>query len=201
MSKFILQQDSLGPPKLVKIPINMPVKISEILRNNVKDKLARDEVVASMTVRLVRGVEIARIAKTAGFDTLYVDIEHSSFSLETTSQICIAALEVGIAPFVRVPGVAEIQRVLDGGALGVIAPHVGSADGGARGRAAAKFPPLGERSASRGRCRICITARSRPPRANAALNDGDHGHRAVRDRRGDRPRPTRSSRSRASTWC
>ena len=85
----------------------MPIKISDILRNNVKDMLARDEVVASMTVRLVRSVEIARIAKTAGFDTLYVDVEHSSFSLETTSQICIAALEVGIAPFVRVPGIAE----------------------------------------------------------------------------------------------
>jgi hypothetical protein len=38
------------------------VAIGEILRNNVKEKLARDEVVASMTVRLVRTVEIARIA-------------------------------------------------------------------------------------------------------------------------------------------
>jgi 4-hydroxy-2-oxoheptanedioate aldolase len=126
----------------------MPVKICEILRNNVKDMLARDEVVASMTVRLVRSVEIARIAKTAGFDTLYIDIEHSSFSLETTSQICIAALEAGIAPFVRLPGVAEIQRVLDGGALGVIVPHVGSAADARAAVTAAKFPPLGDRSAA-----------------------------------------------------
>src|SRR5262245_63628638 len=99
--------------------------IGDILRNNVKDKLARDEVVASMTVRLVRGIEIARIAATAGFDTLYVDVEHSSFSLETTGQICMAALEAGIAPFVRVPANTPeyISRVLDGGALGVLAPH------------------------------------------------------------------------------
>ena len=34
--------------------------IGDILRNNVKDKLARDEVVASMTVRLVRGSGINR---------------------------------------------------------------------------------------------------------------------------------------------
>lgn len=126
----------------------MSVKISDILRNGVKDKLARDEVVASMTVRLVRSIEIARIAKTAGFDTLYVDLEHASFSLETTSQICIAALEAGIAPFVRVPGVADIQRVLDGGALGVIVPHVGSAADARAAVKAAKFPPLGERSAA-----------------------------------------------------
>jgi 4-hydroxy-2-oxoheptanedioate aldolase len=94
--------------------------IGDILRNNVKEKLARGEVVASMTVRLVRGIEIARIARTAGFDMLYIDLEHSSFSIETTSQICIAALEAGIAPFVRVPANTPeyISRVLDGGALG-----------------------------------------------------------------------------------
>ncbi|HZN31808.1 MAG TPA: aldolase, partial [Xanthobacteraceae bacterium] len=95
------------------------MQISDILRNNVKEKLKRDEVVASMTVRLVRNIEIARIARTAGFDTIYVDVEHSSFSLETTAQICVAALEVGIAPFVRVPANTPdyISRVLDGGAL------------------------------------------------------------------------------------
>jgi hypothetical protein len=32
------------------------VKASEIARNLVKEKLARDELVASMTIRLVRGV-------------------------------------------------------------------------------------------------------------------------------------------------
>src|SRR3954465_12148012 len=100
--------------------------IGEILRNNVKEKLARDEVVASMTVRLVRTIEIARIARTAGFDSLYVDLEHSGFSLEPFGQICMPAVEAGIAPFVRVPANTPdyICRVLEGGALGIIAPHV-----------------------------------------------------------------------------
>src|SRR6266436_2535536 len=105
--------------------------IGNILRNNVKEKLARDEVVSSMTVRLVRQMEIAQIAKTAGFDTIYVDMEHCSASIETTSQICMAALAAGIAPFVRVPANTPeyITRVLEGGALGVIAPHIGSVEG------------------------------------------------------------------------
>ena len=124
----------------------MTIQASEILRNHVKDKLARGEVVASMTVRLVRGVEIARIAKTAGFDSLYVDMEHSSFSLETMGQICMAALEAGVTPFVRVPGVADVQRILDAGALGIIAPHVQSAAEARDYVKAAKYPPLGERS-------------------------------------------------------
>ena len=126
----------------------MAHEINELLRNHVKERLDRGDVVASMTVRLVRGIEIARIAKSAGFDSLYVDLEHSSFSLETTGQICIAALEAGITPLVRVPGLAEVSRVLDAGALGVIAPHVQSADDARAYVAAAKFPPLGHRSAA-----------------------------------------------------
>src|ERR1700751_2726199 len=126
----------------------MPSEINELLRNRVKEKLGRGEVVASMTVRLIRGIEIARIAKTAGFDSLYVDLEHASFSLDTTGQICIAALEAGITPLVRVPGIADVSRVLDAGALGIIAPHVQSAEDARAYVAAAKFPPLGHRSAA-----------------------------------------------------
>jgi 4-hydroxy-2-oxoheptanedioate aldolase len=144
----------------------------DIVRNNVKEKLARGEVVASMIVRLVRSVEIARIAKTAGFDSLYVDVEHSSASLETTSQICIAALEAGIAPFVRVPSIRpeHVSRVLDGGALGVIAPHIRSAAEAREVVRAAKFPPLGERSAAGALPHLHY--RSFPAaEANAAMNE------------------------------
>jgi 2-keto-3-deoxy-L-rhamnonate aldolase RhmA len=74
-----------------------------ILINHFLNKLHNNEVVSSMTVRMVKGIEIAQIAKTAGFDSIYIDLEHSSFSLETTSQICMAALQIGLAPFVRVP--------------------------------------------------------------------------------------------------
>src|SRR5207245_11162190 len=107
----------------------MPAGPREIVRNIVKEKLARGEVVASLTVRLTRSVEIARLAKTAGFDSIYVDVEHSSLSLETTSQICVTALEVGIAPFVRVPSTRpeHASRALDGGALWVRAPRCRSA--------------------------------------------------------------------------
>lgn len=119
-------------------------------RNHLKDKLARGEVAASMTVRLVRGPEIARIAATAGFDSLYVDLEHCTFSLDTTSQICLACLDQGVTPLVRVPANTPdyITRVLDGGAQGVIAPHVRSAEDARAVVRAARFQPLGERSAN-----------------------------------------------------
>src|SRR5258708_28140138 len=65
----------------------MSARPSEIARNNVKEKLARGEAVASLTVRLVRSIAIAQIAKTAGFDSIYVDVEHSTLSLQTTSHL------------------------------------------------------------------------------------------------------------------
>jgi 4-hydroxy-2-oxoheptanedioate aldolase len=130
----------------------MTAALDEILRNRVKEKLARDEVVASMMVRLVRGVEIARIASSAGFDTFYIDLEHCSFSLEATSQICMAALEIGIPAFVRVPANTPeyISRVLDGGAMGVIAPHVRTPEQAREVVRYARFAPQGERSANGG---------------------------------------------------
>ena len=65
----------------------MALEPGDILRNHVKEKLARDEVVSSMTVRLCRTIEVAQIAATAGFDTLYIDVEHNGYSFDTTGQI------------------------------------------------------------------------------------------------------------------
>jgi 4-hydroxy-2-oxoheptanedioate aldolase len=120
----------------------------DILSNPVKDKLARGEVVSSMTVRLARTPEIARIAKTAGFDMLYIDLEHSPLTLDATGQICLACLDLGVMPAVRVPANTPeyISRVLDAGSLGVIAPHVRSAAEAHAVVRAAKLPPQGVRS-------------------------------------------------------
>ncbi|MBR0649378.1 aldolase [Roseomonas terrae] len=128
----------------------MPATARDALRNIVREKLARDEVVASMTVRLVRGIEAAQIAASAGFDSLYVDMEHGPLTLDMTGQVCMAALAAGITPLVRVPALAPefVGRVLDAGALGIIAPHVHSAEEAKRVVQMAKFPPLGHRSAA-----------------------------------------------------
>lgn len=148
------------------------MKASDVVRNIVKEKLARDEVVASMTIRLTRGVEIAQLAKTAGFDMIYVDMEHSTITLDMTGQICLAALSAGVTPMVRVPANTPdyIQRVLDGGALGIVAPGIGSAAEAREVVKAVKYPPLGERGAGGGLPHLQY--RSFPAaEANAAIND------------------------------
>jgi 2-keto-3-deoxy-L-rhamnonate aldolase RhmA len=123
--------------------------IHGILRNHMKEKLAAGQVVASMTVRVSRSIEIAAIAASVGFDTLYVDLEHNTLSIDTCCQICISAQQIGVTPLVRVPANTPeyICRVLDGGAMGVITPHVRSADEARAMVELVKFPPLGHRSA------------------------------------------------------
>lgn len=123
-------------------------EIRSILRNHMKEKLARNEVVASMTVRLSRTIEIARVAQTAGFDTIYVDMEHNTLSIDAVCQICQAAQQIGITPLVRVPANTPeyICRVLDGGAMGVITPHIRSAAEAREMVELVKFPPIGHRS-------------------------------------------------------
>ncbi|WP_246812781.1 HpcH/HpaI aldolase/citrate lyase family protein [Ensifer sp. ENS07] len=121
---------------------------SESSPNPLVAKMAAGNLTVGMIVRLVRGVEIVAIAKTAGFDCLFLDLEHNSFSLETISQICIASNLAGITPLVRVVDIAHasITRALECGAMGVIAPQVESAKDAAAVVQAAKFPPLGHRS-------------------------------------------------------
>ncbi|MFZ4288146.1 HpcH/HpaI aldolase family protein [Variovorax sp. HJSM1_2] len=116
--------------------------------NFVNDKIARGEPVFSMTVRLVRGAEIGAIAAAAGFDALYIDLQHSGISIETAGQISIAALAMGVAPFVRVPGVDPhiITSALDAGAIGVIVPDMHSAEDARAVVRCAKYRPEGERS-------------------------------------------------------
>ena len=147
-------------------------EIRSILRNHMKEKLAQDQVVASMTVRFARSIEIAQIAGTAGFDTLYVDLEHNTLSIDTCCQICIAAQQIGVTPLVRVPANTPeyIGRVLDGGAMGVITPHVRSAQEARAMVELVKFPPLGHRSA--GGALSHYQYRSFPmAETNAAMND------------------------------
>ena len=119
-------------------------------RNHLKEKLDSGKVVASMIVRMSRGADIARIAKAAGFDALYVDMEHSSLSLDVTSQICMTALDLDVTPLVRVPGMSPeiVCQVLDGGAMGIIVPAIANAADARRAVESAKYPPLGNRSVS-----------------------------------------------------
>ncbi len=116
--------------------------------NRVKRKLAEGHLVLCMGLRQARSADIVMIAAACGFDSIYVDLQHSPLSLETASMLCAASIGAGITPLVRVPSHDEhdIGRVLDGGALGIIAPDVNTAGEAEALVEHTRFPPLGHRS-------------------------------------------------------
>lgn len=128
----------------------MAQALREVVRNHFREKLAAGRVVSKLSVRIARSVEIVHIAKSCGFDALYIDMQHSSISLETTSQLCIAALGIGLTPLVRVPSAEHVSRVLDGGAMGITVPEIESAEQVAKVVAQCKFEPAGVRSTGGG---------------------------------------------------
>ena len=68
--------------------------------------------------------------------------------VDTAAQLCAAALETGVTPFVRVPGheAFHASRLLDAGALGIVVPHVGTVAEAERAVSNCRFPPFGKRS-------------------------------------------------------
>ncbi len=119
-------------------------------RNGLRERLAAGEVALCMRTIFSRTPEVAFMAEAAGFDALYMDLEHSTATLAETGQVCATATAIGLAALVRVPAPDDpsMTKLLDAGACGIIAPHVDTADQ-ARGVVdACKFAPLGRRSAS-----------------------------------------------------
>ncbi len=122
------------------------------IKNIAKERLVAGELSIGMGVKALRSVEVGRIMKTAGYDFLFIDLEHGPTSVETAYSICVAALDANIAPIVRVPHgeLAMATRCLDGGALGIVIPHVDTADEARAMVDAFRYQPLGHRSIAGG---------------------------------------------------
>ena len=123
-----------------------------VVRNSLKQKLAAGGVSPGLGIRTVRSAEIGRIMKTAGFEWLFIDLEHGPSSVESAFAMCVGALDAGIAPIVRVPQ-GELRlgaRCLDGGALGIVMPHVDTAEEAREIVDAYRYAPLGHRSIAGG---------------------------------------------------
>lgn len=118
------------------------------VRNAARERLKNGELALGAGIRLARTVEIAKAMKTAGYDWLFIDLEHGSMSLDSASQIAVAALDAGIAPIVRVPSgeFTMATRALDNGALGIVIPHLNSASEALLVVEKLRFPPQGHRS-------------------------------------------------------
>jgi 4-hydroxy-2-oxoheptanedioate aldolase len=91
---------------------------------------------------------VAELIARTGFPAVTLDQQHGLYTMDTTAAGIAAVRMAGAAPLVRVPlgDFAVASRVLDFGAEGVIAPMINTVEDARMFAAAAKYPPLGERS-------------------------------------------------------
>jgi len=97
-------------------------------------------------------VHAARLMARVGFPWLTLDIEHSPISWSDAALIFGAVADAGCVPLARVPrgDHAHIKRVLDAGAFGIVVPMVDTVEQARTAIAAAKYPPVGNRSVGGG---------------------------------------------------
>ena len=68
------------------------------------DKMKRDEIVLSMSLRLGMGNPAIEVAKRTGFDFIYIDFEHGVMDIETFAQIVREAKLYDLLTLCRAPG-------------------------------------------------------------------------------------------------
>lgn len=92
-------------------------------------------------------VESTEVMARAGFDFGVVDLEHTLMDLNTVLTHLTVGQAHGMRMLVRVPDLTPslIQRLLDAGADGIVAPHVDDAEAAARLVGCTRFPPRGVR--------------------------------------------------------
>ncbi len=91
---------------------------------------------------------VAELVGREGFPAVTLDGQHGLWDLAAMVAGIAAVRQGGAAPVVRVPvgDFATVSRVLDFGAEGIIAPMINTEADAQAFAAAAKYPPVGERS-------------------------------------------------------
>ena len=119
-----------------------------IFKNSMKRALQDGNVVFGPMVSEIRSPGIALLFAQSGFDFFFIDLEHSCISLETASDMILAARAADIPVIVR-PSSREsaenLSRPLDSGASGLLIPQVRTRRDVENIVKWCRYQPLGER--------------------------------------------------------
>lgn len=117
----------------------------------VRARLSRGEFVIGMPITAT-SLDMAALAARAGFDFLWIEMEHSPITLETLRHIVLATRGLPAVPFARIP-IGETwlaKRVLDQGVHGVIVPFTSTTALATQAAQACRYPPRGRRGSGAG---------------------------------------------------
>jgi 2-keto-3-deoxy-L-rhamnonate aldolase RhmA len=118
----------------------------------IKSALRSGEVLIGTFVMEFAVPSIATVLASAGAGFIIVDMEHTTFTIETVGHIIRAARGSDLPSIIRVPALERhfISRALDAGASGVMVPRVESRRDVENIIAWAKYPPEGDRGVAFG---------------------------------------------------
>lgn len=99
------------------------------------------------TIVTLPSPEMAELLSQAGFDWLFIDMEHTSLGVKDVQRI-LQAVGKEFPCLVRVPTMDEawIKKVLESGPAGIIVPHVNTPEEVEKILRWSKYPPEGTRS-------------------------------------------------------
>jgi len=120
--------------------------------NPVKPRLAAGGTAFGAMIFEFFSAGVPQICRNAGAEFVLFDMEHTGLGFETLKTQFALCRGLDIVPMVRVPRGEYhfIARALDIGAMGVMAPMVGSAAEAAHIVACTRYPPAGRRGAAFG---------------------------------------------------
>ena len=117
------------------------------MRTSIIKRKLKDGKPALLTQLHLTDASIFEMVSVMGFDGIWMDLEHHSYSLETAGNF-IRATRVGSADILARTAKGEFMRMgrlLEMGAKGIMYPHCSNASEAAEVVRWAKFAPLGER--------------------------------------------------------
>ena len=112
-----------------------------------RKRVLTGECVYGTMIRQARDPGAPAIFAAAGFDFVFIDMEHGNYSMETVADLIRGAKSAGIATIIRVPHLEThfISRVLDAGAEGIMVPMTSTRQQAEQIVRYSKYTPLGQR--------------------------------------------------------
>ena len=112
-----------------------------------RKRILEQKCVYGMMIRQARDAGAPAIFAAAGFDFVFIDMEHGNYSMETVADLIRGAKSLEIATIIRIPHLEGffISRVLDAGADGIMVPMTSTKEEAERIVHYSKYTPLGQR--------------------------------------------------------
>ena len=128
--------------------MNFPGKVEN--RKSIK-MMVKEGTVPIGAILGIPAPELVEYAAIAGYDFIWMDMEHDLYTLENVKHMVRAAKAAGIIPVMRVTDMNLLLPMVDFGIMDFCFPHVRTAEQVRKIVDILRFPPVGRRGAASGR--------------------------------------------------